>query len=78
MMTTIYLGEQYARTAAANRKPLVEIEVLRDVKNDDGEAIGRQRVKRRGILNRANGQTFWLGVWCYHVDEVLSAHEVLN
>jgi len=61
----IYFGEQYYRRQAIGKT--IEIEV-----RSDG-----QRVKRRGVLTRAVGLTFWIGQTVYHVSEVLSVHEVL-
>lgn len=57
----IYLGDLSSRKSWAERKPEIEIEVVRD----------GNRVKRRGILNRANGETVFIGVFCYHVGEIL-------
>lgn len=62
----LYLGDQRVRKIWAERKPLIEIEIVREI---DGE---RQRIKRQGILNRANGHTIYVGAFCYHIDEILA------
>lgn len=64
----LYLGDLAARRYWAERKPTIEIEIIRE----------GNRVKRRGILNRANGTTIFVGVFCYSMTEIISYRRVIE
>lgn len=74
----LYLGDLRSRQTWVQRKPLIEIEVMRDIEDAQGEAIGRQRIKRRGVLNRAVGKVIHVGCFVYHMNEILAYREVKN
>lgn len=74
----LYLGDQHSRSKAAERRVHVEIEVMRDVEDAHGNVLGRRRIKRRGVIHRANGMTLFVGPYCYHIDEILHYREVAH
>lgn len=88
----LYLGDLRVRKIWAERKPTIEIEVMRDIEEREtvrkrgingtewlehrAKVVGRGRVKRRGVLNRAVGNVIHVGPYVYHMDEILAYREV--
>ena len=64
----LFLGDQASRKYWADRKPTVEIEVVRD----------GQRIKRRGVLHSAGGLTVFVGMYCYLASEILAYRKVAD